>query len=25
MRCPAQWQVGACGIFIGYLALLYYA
>lgn len=24
MRCPAQWQITACGIFIGYLALLYY-
>lgn len=24
MRCPLQWQLGAAGLFIGYMALLYY-
>ncbi|CAF0938935.1 unnamed protein product [Adineta steineri] len=24
MRCPVQWQLGAFGLFIGYLGLLYY-
>ena len=24
MRCPTQWQIGACGLFLGYFALLDY-
>ncbi|CAF0876303.1 unnamed protein product [Adineta steineri] len=24
MRCPNQWEVGACGLFLGYISLLYY-
>ncbi|CAF4999615.1 unnamed protein product, partial [Rotaria sp. Silwood1] len=24
MRCPIQWQIGAFGLFIGYIALFYY-
>ena len=24
MRCPIQWQLGACGLFLGYVALFYY-
>ncbi|CAF1049841.1 unnamed protein product [Adineta ricciae] len=24
MRCPNQWEIGACGLFLGYMALLYY-
>ena len=24
MRCPIQWQIGACGLFLGYFALFYY-
>jgi hypothetical protein len=24
MRCPIQWQIGACGLFLGYIALFYY-
>ena len=24
MRCPTQWQIGACGLFLGYLGLFYY-
>ena len=24
MRCPTQWQIGACGLFLGYFGLFYY-